>query len=228
MLTDEITQTPHALDVAAPKPGQPFVLYVTDTYCGWCHGFARTLQAFEQANHLSVPFRVISGGLFVGPRLAPISAYPHIPGANERISLLTGARFETAYQVLLAKGTFVMDSLQAAAGLAALREQDPVRGIHFSHLLQQAFYEGGLDLAQEATVLDIAASEGLDVDKVAGRLRSGQALAMAQADFGLARALGVSSYPTLLLVNGPLRHGLPATGTSLRTLNSKLGALLEL
>ena len=213
-------------DVCAPAPGRPFVLYVTDVYCGWCHGFGERLREFEEANKARLLFRIISGGLFVGSKVGPINAFPHIPEANARIARLTGACFGAPYQKLVEQGSFVMDSLQAAAGLAALRAQDPSRGVHFAHRLQKAFYEQGLDLAEASTVLEIAASEGIDVGKTEALLNDGKALAAAKEDFDLARRLGVSAFPTLLFVNGQAVHKLPTHGTTLAFLNKKIDELI--
>ncbi|WP_029001100.1 DsbA family protein [Azohydromonas australica] len=202
------------------------VVYVMDAYCGWCWGFAERMGEFEAANRHRVAFTAISGGLFTGARARPIAAYAHIAEANARIARLTGADFGPAYQRLLAEGTMVMDSSDAAAALAALRELDPRRAIHWAHRLQEAFYAQGRSLSEPAHVAEIATANGLDAGEVLRRLRDGSARAQAEADFALARRLGVSTYPTLLFVDGPRVHALPATGTPLDVLNGQLDTLL--
>lgn len=138
------------------------VVYVTDAYCGWCWGFSERMSEFEAANRNKVAFSAISGGLFVGERAKPIASYPHIPQANERIAQLTGAVFGEAYQSLLRHGNMVMDSVDAAAGLAVLRAQAPGRAVHWAHELQAAFYGRGLSLSDPATIAGIASAHGLD------------------------------------------------------------------
>lgn len=202
------------------------VVYVMDAYCGWCWGFAGRMGEFEAANRHRVAFTALSGGLFTGGRARPISAYAHIGEANARIARLTGAGFGPAYQRLLAQGTMVMDSSDAAAALAALRELDPQRAIHWAHQLQEAFYARGRSLSEPALVAEIATEHGLDAGEVLRRLQDGSARAQAEADFALARRLGVSTYPTLLFVDGAQVHALPATGTPLDVLNGQLDTLL--
>jgi len=204
----------------------PTVVYVADAYCGWCWGFGERIAEFEEANRDRVRFTVISGGLFSGERAGPISLYPHIPEANARIARLTGARYGEPYQRLLKEGAMVMDSTDAAAALAALREQAPERAIHWLHQLQEAFYVHGRSLSDPKAIAEIAAADGLDVQRVLDELADGSAAALAQADFGNARALGVSTYPTLLFVDGSKVDGLPATGTALDVLNKKLDEVL--
>lgn len=202
------------------------VVYVMDAYCGWCWGFSRRVGEFEAANRHRVAFTAINGGLFIGDRAAAIASYPHIPEANERITRLTGAVFGESYQALLNKGEMVMDSLDAAAGMAALRAQAPGRALTWAHELQAAFYGRGLSLSDPATIIEIAATHGLDEAAVLHSLEDGSATKQALADFDLVRQLGVASYPTLLFIDGTHVHGLPATGTALSALNQKLDALL--
>jgi len=203
------------------------VVYVMDTYCGWCWGFSARIVEFEAANRHRVPFTAISGGLFTGERARAISAYPHIPGANARIAHLTGAHFGEAYQQVLKEGTLVMNSSDAAAALAALRDLAPQKAIHWTRQLQAAFYERGQSLSEPATIAGIAAAEGFDPSELLRRLQDGSARAQAASDFALARQLGVSTYPTLLFVDGAGGvRSLPATGTALEILNDKLDALL--
>ena len=202
------------------------VVYVMDAYCGWCWGFSARIVEFEAANRQRVPFTAISGGLFTGKRARPISTYPHIPEANTRIARLTGAHFGEAYKRVLEKGRLVMNSSDAAAALAALRDLAPQKTIHWTRQLQEAFYERGQSLSEPATIGGIAAAEGFDAAEVLRRLQDGSAHAQAASDFALARHLGASTYPTLLFVDGPKVQGLPATGAALAVLNERIDALL--
>jgi len=202
------------------------VVYVMDAYCGWCWGFSARIAEFEAANRHRVPFTAISGGLFTGQRARPISAYPHIPEANARIARLTGAHFGEAYQRVLEEGRLVMNSSDAGAALAALRDLAPQKTIHWTRQLQEAFYERGQSLSEPATIGGIAAAEGFDAAEVLRRLQDGSALGQAASDFALARQLGASTYPTLLFADGHKVQSLPATGTALEVLNERLDAVL--
>lgn len=205
---------------------QPYVLYVTDSYCGWCFGFGPLIRQFEAANRGRIEFRVISGGLFVGARARPIRDCPHIPEANARISQETGVKFGAAYNALLQEGSFILDSTGAAAGLAALRAQAPDRIIELVRSMQEAFYIQGKSLSAPSTYVEIAKDAGLDSSAVAKRLSSGEAAQQARADFETARKLGVDSYPTLLLVANETVRALP-TEASVDDLNQSLETALR-
>lgn len=172
------------------------LLYAFDAYCGWCWGFRGALDAFHAA-HPELPVDVVSGGLFVGDGRRPLRDLTFIPDANRRLTETTGATFGAGYEALLSSD-FTPDSTMAAAGFAALRAQDPTRGVELAGRVQAAFFRDGLSLNEAATFRGIARDAGLDPDRVPDPLDP----ASAQADFLLARRLGIGGYPTVVLVDG--------------------------
>ncbi|MCX5095302.1 hypothetical protein OOK36_41990 [Streptomyces sp. NBC_00365] len=89
--------------------------YAFDAYCGWCHGFDPALHEFAATNADRIELPVLSGGLFTGSRALPMSAYSHIPVANERVTELTGVTFGDGHRAAPA------DTLAALACGAASR-----------------------------------------------------------------------------------------------------------
>jgi putative protein-disulfide isomerase len=206
---------------------QPCVIYAADAYCGWCYGFGPRLKEFKASHRDRVDFRIISGGLFVGERAQPIGRYAHIREANARITRLTGVRFGRAYNALVDGGTFVMDSAAAAAGLAALRAQDEHLGFELFERIQEAFYGEGRSLSDPQTYARIATACGLEPDRALDMLASGEAAQLANADFAMARRLGVTSYPTMLVIMQGRVHQLPATAATLELMNRELDQVLR-
>ena len=78
------------------------LIYVFDSYCGWCYGFGPAIR--ERAARDDIFVEVRHGSLFGGDRAASLGAFAHIPQANARIAALTGARFGDGYQRLLESG----------------------------------------------------------------------------------------------------------------------------
>ncbi|WP_432092712.1 DsbA family protein [Streptomyces sp. bgisy100] len=173
--------------------------YAFDAYCGWCYGFGPALREFAAGNADRIALRVLSGGLFSGPRALPTSAYPHIPGANQRIAALTGVTFGEGYRRALNEGSTVMDSTAAATALIALRRQAPDRALELAGALQRAWYVDGRSLSDVAVHRSIAAGHGLDADAVADEFLAPATRREAESEFREARGLGVDAYPTLLL-----------------------------
>ncbi|MEU9347412.1 DsbA family protein [Streptomyces sp. NPDC048278] len=186
------------------------LVYVFDAYCGWSHGFTRTLREVA-ARHPDLPVEVVSGGLFTGPRRVPIREFGYVQGANAQIAEVTGAEFGEGYERLIADGSFVMDSEAAARGVAALRQAAPDRAAELAGALQQAFYADGLSLSDPATYRKVATAAGLDADAVVAAFESPAARSTAADDFHRAAELGVTGFPTLLAVHGdravPLARG---------------------
>ena len=170
--------------------------YVFDAYCGWCYGLAEALHEFADTNNVQVD--VISGGLFSGNNAAPISAFPHMPAANQRITQLTGAQFGPAYQKILAAGQMWLDSDDASVGLVALKLASGGAQLGMARALQDAFYQDGLSLSDLETYRHIAAKEQLDIEQVLALLEDPGTAQIAAAERAHARNLGVHSYPTLL------------------------------
>jgi putative protein-disulfide isomerase len=189
------------------------LVYVFDAYCGWSHGFSATLLEIT-ARHPELPVEVVSGGLFTGPRRAPIRTFGYVQGANAKISELTGAEFGDGYDRLIADGSFVMDSEAAARGMAALRRAAPDRAVELATALQRAFYVDGHSLSDPGTYRKLAEAAGLGADAadaVVAAFDAPEAHAEAEADFHRAAKLGVLAFPTLLAVDDDrvtvLAHG---------------------
>jgi putative protein-disulfide isomerase len=200
------------------------LVYVFDAYCGWSHGFSRTISQVAE-RHPELPVEVVSGGLFTAARRVPIRDFGYIDGANAKISELTGAEFGDGYQKLVADGSFVMDSEAAARGMVALREAAPEWAVELAVALQRAFYIDGLSLSDPDTYRAVAQATGLDPDIVAEHFQSPGARAAAEADFARAAELGVDSFPTLLAVHDDTTAVLARGHATTDQIDQRLSAL---
>ncbi|MDX2853391.1 DsbA family protein [Actinacidiphila glaucinigra] len=205
--------------------------YAFDAYCGWCYGFSLAMQAFTEANAHRIEVRVLSGGLFTGPRALPVAAYPHIPSADQRIARLTGVTFGDGYRRELAAGAAVLDSFAAATGLVALRSQPGADALRAARAMQRAWYVEGRSLSDVQVYRDIAVEQGLDPDSVSSAWASPASRDEAEADFRAVRRLGVDGYPTLLLhtPHGTDRIGGPVSSADAltRALDQHLAAAVD-
>jgi len=212
---------PNVTDGAEPR-----VVYVFDAYCGWCYGFDPAVLVFWEANRDRVAFDVVSGGLFTGARRPTLGSLGFIREANERVSRLTGVTFGPAFDALLDDGRLVLDSERAAAGFAALRAQAPERAVPLAAALQRRFYVDGESLSDPDTVASVARANGLDADRAVAFMTGAEGPRAAAEDFAFARALGATTFPSLLVLAGDRGVQLPAVGTPVEALGRHLDEAL--
>lgn len=172
--------------------------YIWDAYCGWCFGFKEALKPFV-ANHPEIDLEILSGGLF--DQGNPLSAYPHIPGANKQIAQLFHVEFGPAYEELLRDGKLILNSYHAASGFGTLKAFLPKeKWLDAAEKLQMAFYHDGKSFSEIETYEEIASEFSIQNSTFSKSLQ--EALGSdngIHADYELVRSFGVSSYPTLIL-----------------------------
>jgi putative protein-disulfide isomerase len=150
------------VDQSVDRPGgktvtEPILTtYAFDAYCGWCWGFSPALHEFAAINRDRIRLRVLSGGLFVGEGARRIGSYTHIPEAKRRITELTGVKFGEGFERAVAEGTMVLDSLDAATGLVALRTQDPDRALDVAAAMLRTWHIDGRSLSDPTVYRYIA------------------------------------------------------------------------
>lgn len=171
--------------------------YVFDSYCGWCYGFGPAIRGL--AADADIADTVRHGALFGGGRAAPVGTFGHIPQANARISALTGVQFGAGSEQMLARGTAVMNSDDAARGLVALRTVAGTdQGLAAAGAMQDVFFQHGKSLSDVDTYRWIAAQLGADTKQVSAAFVDPAVAAEARAEQEWVAAARVDHYPTLL------------------------------
>lgn len=200
----------------------PKLIYVFDAYCGWCYGFGPTVMDLAQ----DFDIEVVHGALYVGSRAGAIRNQTHIPDANRRIGELTGVRFGLDYELLLERGSLVLDSQDAARGFGALKLVAGGRDLEVAVALQEAFFLQGSSLSEPATYQVVARRLGLDAGAVTDAFYSSAVRQQVLRGQRWLADLGVSSYPTLLLEQGEGYPVLGSVGDSADALRVRLGQLV--
>lgn len=201
--------------------------YIWDAYCGWCFGFKEALKPFV-ANHPELELEILSGGLF--DQGNPISAYPHIPGANKQIAGLFGVEFGPAYEELLADGKLILNSYHAASGFGILKAFLPVeKWLEASEKMQIAFYQYGKSLSEISTYEEIANEFGIQSPTFSMKLQ--EVLSSDNGihdDYELVRSFGISSYPTLIIEKEGKFYDLRAGAMTADALEKNFQSILHL
>lgn len=203
------------------------LIYVWDALCGWCYGFGAVLSPFL-AQHPDLKVEIISGGLFIGEHSRPIGHYPHIAGANKRITDMYGVPFGPAYERLLQTGTLVLDSYRPSLALNVFKALTQEKEhILIAKAIQEAFYLCGRSLSDLDTYLGIAKDYNLDTAVVSERISvawSNPEEGMME-DFTQVRALGVDSFPTLFLESDGRYYSFGGAMTTLASLEARYSEL---
>lgn len=175
------------------------LLYVGDPMCSWCYGFGKEMTAL-MAMHQGLELQIIVGGLRAGGTEV-------LDQAGKQFRLTHWARVEAASglpfnrEALMARENFVYDTEPVCRAVVAARRLAPQADLlAVFRALQHAFYVDGRDTTDGRVLAEVVAAQlGVDVETVLRTWRDDVTIALASADFARARALGVRSFPALLL-----------------------------
>lgn len=174
------------------------LLYGYDPLCGWCYGFVPALRHLRHEMP-DLPIDPVMGGLVTDDRIvryAEIADY--ISGASARMMQISGVALSAAFfDRILGNPDVVASSILPCAAVLKVRETAPRHAADFAAALQVAHFHEGADLNDPATLTRAAAGVGVRLDPAPDDPRRvPPALA---TEFAATRAMGVTSYPTLIL-----------------------------
>ncbi|TFW19512.1 DsbA family protein [Duganella callida] len=183
------------------------LIYVGDPMCSWCYGFGKEMTELME-RHPELELDIVVGGLRAG-------ATDVLDQAGKEFRLMHWARVEAASGLpfnregLMARENFVYDTEPICRAVVAARLLAPEADLlAVFRAVQRSFYVDALDTTDgRVLALAVAAelqAQGLDfdADAVYRVWSDANTVALAKADFVRARALGVRSFPALLLDHG--------------------------
>jgi putative protein-disulfide isomerase len=196
---------------------------VFDAYCPWSYAVGPVVQRLVDADH-RVSIEVTHGSLHAPDRVVPIRQIEWMPATVASVAGLTGAEFGDGYHQMAERGTFGMDSGAAAIGFVALRSIAPDLALPLANAMQRAFFHDGRSLSDASTYAAIAEAHDISLRRLNERLVDRSVRRIALHEAASAVALGVSTYPTLLLHS---RGGVSTITTRLRSPEQLAEALRE-
>ncbi|MGD8236739.1 MAG: DsbA family protein [Chromatiales bacterium] len=172
--------------------------YVHDPMCSWCWGFGKTRERLLQRLPPSIEIVRLLGGL------APDSNEPMSDEMREYLQQ-TWRRIEQRVP-----GTsFNFDFWQvceprrstwpACRAVIAARRQGATYDEVMTHAIQEAYYRRAMNPADEAVLVTLAGETGLDQASFQKELRSPAVQEQLQAEMQRGRAMGATSFPSLIL-----------------------------
>ena len=174
------------------------VIYVGDPMCSWCWGFAPIKRRIEEQCRDRAEVSLVVGGLW------PFTEEPQDEARKTflrehwaEIGDKTGQPF--AFH-LLDRDDFVYDTEPPSRAAVVVRHlEGQGRALEFFSELQRAFYADNADVTEAATLTALARDFGVDADAFADRFESEEMRHATIEDFQLARSLGVTGFPTVVV-----------------------------
>lgn len=180
------------------------LIYGFDPLCGWCYGAVPAIRALAAARP-DLPVRLAMSGLVTGPRAGPYAeAEGYIRGASERLAAVTGRKPSDAFFDLIARPGVRGDSGPPSVAVHAVQRARPDAALPFAHAVLEAHFGQGHDLGRRETYAPLLArhAPGVALPDLDDPARQAEA-------WREGRALGISSFPTLLLRRDGRAEALP-------------------
>ncbi len=181
---------------ATPYSHLSEVIFVGDPMCSWCYGFGPELTKLS-AELKDVTFSMIMGGLRDGDVFDEAKLKNHL-GYWEAVETMTGLPFDAT---ALSQPHFNYTTEPACRAVLTARFLDKTKEYAMYSALQQAFYAEGKDVTQEDVIVEVAASIGLEKDLFRETFQSEAMRKATAADKQKAATYGVSSFPTLIIID---------------------------
>jgi putative protein-disulfide isomerase len=175
-----------------------FVIYVGDTMCSWCYGFAPEMDKFIKL-HPELKVRLVQGGLRPNNTEKIYGMQDFLLSHWKEIEERTGQPF--TYDILKDEN-FVYDTEPASRAVVVARMIDETKEWAFFKKVQIAFYKENKDTSKLATYLEIAKELGLDIDKFTKLFDTDEAKYATKSDFQLASEMGVKGFPSVVIKVG--------------------------
>lgn len=176
--------------------------YVSDTMCGWCHGFSPVVLRLAQETISHLNWTVTSGGLAIGPGAMPVRERAHyILPSLSTVTEHTGVPFGNAFADLVREGSYHYDSLPPARALAVYMQLfpgEPLRHLAALDALHHAIFVDGRNINNPDVLTDVMTTAGADPAQFRALLDSPQSTQRAEQGFAYAQSLGATGFPTLL------------------------------
>jgi len=183
------------------------LIYVADPMCSWCYGFGKEMTALKD-KHPELALSIMVGGVRAGATdILDEEGKQFRLGHWARVEELSGLPFNRA--AFLGRANFVYDTEPICRAVVAARNAAPGADLlAVFRALQRAFYVDGLDTTDGRVLAGVASAALRELGHAVGAddfyaiWAAPSTITDTKADFVAARALGVRSFPALLLDNG--------------------------
>lgn len=183
------------------------LIFVGDPMCSWCYGFGKEMTQLK-AMHPELEVQIVVGGLRAGgTELLTQEGKQFRLGHWARVEAASGLPFNR--DAFMALKDFVYDTEPICRAVVTARRLKPQSDtLAVFRALQHAFYAEGRNTTDGSVLSQVGAAElrkqGFEVSDEAFQAAFNDVATIAETrnDFVKTRAMGINSFPALLLDNG--------------------------
>ena len=184
------------------------LFYIHDPMCSWCWGFRPALDALLERLPSDLVLERLLGGL------APDSDQPMADALREQLqetwrriqARIPGTRFDFAFWTRCAPRRSTWPACRA---VIAARHQDPAYDQAMTLAIQRAYYLEARNPSDPETLISLAAEIGADTNRFVHDLDCAHTRSTLAQEIAQARAMGVDSFPALVLACSGSRWRIP-------------------
>jgi putative protein-disulfide isomerase len=171
--------------------------YFADPMCSWCWGFSPVLDQIKAHYGDKLKVALMMGGL------RPGSTEPMTPESREEIlhhwhqvKKMTGQEFN--FENAMPDG-FIYDTEPPSRAVISVSEINPESTLAYFKKVQEAFYVGQKDVADEDVLKELMSPFSIDGQEFAEKFNSDELKSKTQVHFKNTRQAEVRGFPTLVL-----------------------------
>lgn len=179
--------------------------YYYDALCGWCYGFSLVVEQLQETYADKMDFEIISGGLFLGNRIAKVNEVaPYIKaGAYKTVESHSGVKFGTAFlEDISGPENIVLNSIPPAIALCIVKEKFPEKALAFASMLLHAVYYDGMNPIDTDAYAPYLNKVGFDWNEFVHKMKDEKYIQAAASEFEIFKHSPYSGMPTLVLEKG--------------------------
>ncbi|MFN6944308.1 MAG: DsbA family protein [Cytophagaceae bacterium] len=205
---------------------KPKLIYVYDPLCGWCYGFSPVMQQIKKDYETELDFEIVSGGLAIGERAAPIKVtYSYIKNALVTVEKRTGVVFGPNFREMAEEGSYMYNSEPACMALTAIKKIKPEIAFNYAHTLHDLLFRDGISLNDTNTYIELARKYKIDEHQFLKEFNASKE--DTYSEFSYAKSLGVTGFPTLILQKDGQNFVLARGYDSFKNVNGSLRKILK-
>lgn len=209
---------------------KPTIIYIYDAICGWCYGFSPVMKTIYEKYKDKFDFQVLSGGMILGDRVAPIAQMRDvIKNSYKRVEETAGVKFGDKFiNEAVEEGIMIMSSEKPSIALSVFKTYFPQKAVLFASDLQFALNYDGLDLNDDNTYKSIIKKYKIPEGEFISKLNDEEFRQLAYYDVALSRQLQVTGYPAAFIKTPDMEFFMIAKGyANLETMELRIQNVIK-